>query len=169
MKQGWPCVDKFWSWVTRDSFYYSLHICIHLKFSMKWGNNEKPCMTFVEKITKDLKEELKIHFSWTERLHMISVQFSSVQSLSCVWLFATPWTAGHQASLSILEFTQTHAHWAGDAIKPSHPLLSLSPAFDLSQYQGLFKWVSSSHQVAKVLEFQLQHQSFQWVFRTDFL
>ena len=101
MKQGWPCVDKFWSWVTRDSFYYSLHICIHLKFSMKWGNNEKPCMTFVEKITKDLKEELKIYFSWTERLHMISVQFSSVQSLSCVWLFATPWTAGHQASLSI--------------------------------------------------------------------
>ena len=54
--------------------------------------------------------------------------------------------------------------------QPSHPLSSpSSPAFNLSQHQGLFKWVSSSHQVAEVLEFQLQHQSFQWIFRTDFL
>ena len=69
-----------------------------------------------------------------------------------------------------LEFTQTHVHWVGDAIQPSHPLSSPSPpAFNLSQHQGLFKWVSSSHQVAKVLEFQLQHQSFQWIFRTNFL
>ena len=68
------------------------------------------------------------------------------------------------------EFTQTHVHWVGDAIQPSHPLSSPSPlAFNLSQHQGLFQWVSSSHQVAKVLEFQLQHQSFQWIFRTDFL
>ena len=52
---------------------------------------------------------------------------------------------------------------------PSHPLLSPSPpTFNLSQHQSLFQWVSSSHQVAKVLEFQLQHQSFQWIFRTDF-
>ena len=59
------------------------------------------------------------------------------------------------------EFTQTHFHWVGDAIQPSHPLLSPSPpAFNLSQHQGLFKWVSSSHQVTKVLEFQIQHQSF---------
>ena len=68
------------------------------------------------------------------------------------------------------EFTQTHVHWVRDAIQPSHPLSSLSPpSFSLSHHQGLFKWVSSSHQVAKVLEFQLQHQSFQWLFRTDFL
>ena len=68
------------------------------------------------------------------------------------------------------EFTQTHVHWVGDAIQPSHPLSSPSPlTFSLSQYQGLFKWVSSSHQVAKVLEFQLQNQSFQWIFGTDFL
>ena len=60
------------------------------------------------------------------------------------------------------EFTQTHVHWVGDAIQPSHPLWSPSPpALNLSQHQDLFKWVSSSHQVAKVLEFQLQHQSFQ--------
>ena len=68
------------------------------------------------------------------------------------------------------EFTQTHVHWVGNAIQPSHPLSSLSPpTCNLSHNQGLFKWVSSSHQVAKVLQFQLQHQSFQWIFRTDFL
>ena len=70
----------------------------------------------------------------------------------------------------LLEFTQTHVHWVGDAIQLFHPLSSPSPpAFYLSQHQGLFKWVSSSHQVAKILELQLQHQSFQWIFRTDFL
>ena len=68
------------------------------------------------------------------------------------------------------EFAQTHLHWVRDDIQPSHPLSSLSyPAFNLSQHQGLFQWVSSLHQVAKVLEFQLQHQSFQWIFRTGFL
>ena len=68
------------------------------------------------------------------------------------------------------EFTQTHVHQVGDATQPSHPLSSLSPPLlNLSQHEGLFQWVSSLHQVAKVLEFQLQHPSFQWVFRTDFL
>ena len=57
----------------------------------------------------------------------------------------------------LLEFNQTPVHWVSDAIQPSHPLLSPSPpAFNLSQHQGLFKWVSSSHPVAKVLEFQFQ-------------
>ena len=70
----------------------------------------------------------------------------------------------------LLESTQTQVHWVREAIQPSHPLLSPSPsAFNLSQNQGLFKWVSSSHQVAKVLEFQLQHQSFQWTPRTGLL
>ena len=67
------------------------------------------------------------------------------------------------------EFTQTHVLWVSDAIQPSHPLLSPSlPTLSLSQHQGIFKWVSL-HQVAKVLDFQLQHQSFQWIFRVDFL
>ena len=67
------------------------------------------------------------------------------------------------------ESTQTQVHWVGDAIQPSHPLSSPSPpALNLSQHQGLFKWVSSLHQVAKGLEFQLQHQFFQWMFRVDF-
>ena len=68
------------------------------------------------------------------------------------------------------EPTQTHVQWVSDAIQLSYPPLSPSPpALNLSQHQGLFKWFSSLHQVAKVLEFQLQHQSFQWIFRTDFL
>ena len=68
------------------------------------------------------------------------------------------------------EFTQTRVHWVSNAIQPSHPLSSSSPpALNLAWHQGLFKWVSSSHHVAKVLEFQLQHQSFQWTPRTDLL
>ena len=79
-------------------------------------------------------------------------------------------TSGLLTHHQLPESTQTHIHWVGDAIQPSHPLLSPSPpAFNLSQHQGLFQWVSSLHQVAKILEFQLQHQSFQWIFRTDFL
>ena len=66
------------------------------------------------------------------------------------------------------EFTQTYVHWVSDAIQSSNPPSSPSPpSFNLSQHQGLFKWVSCLHQVAKILEFQLQHQFFQWTFRTD--
>ena len=79
-------------------------------------------------------------------------------------------TPGLPVHHKLPKFTQTHAHWVGDAIQPSHPLLSSSPpAPNPSQHQGPFQWVSSSHEVAKVLEFQLQHQSFQWTTRTDLL
>ena len=62
----------------------------------------------------------------------------------------------------VLELVQTPVHGVGDAIQPSHPLSSPSPpTFNLSQHQGLFQGVSSSYQLAKVLKFQLQHQSFQ--------
>ena len=68
------------------------------------------------------------------------------------------------------EFSQTYFHWVGDAIQPSYPLSSSSPpAFNLSQHQGLFQWVGSLHQVAKVMKLQLQLQSFQWIVRVDFL
>ena len=78
-------------------------------------------------------------------------------------------TPGLPVHHQLPELTQTHVHPVSDAIQPSHPLSSPSPpALNLSQHQGLFKWVISSHQVAKVLEFQLQHQSFQWTFRTNF-
>ena len=102
----------------------------------------------------------------------ITVQFSSVQSLSRVRLFATPWIVACQTSLSITNSRSslTHAHWVGDAIQPSHPLLSPSPpAPNPSQHQSLFQWVNSSHEVAKVLEFQLEHHSFQRNPRADLL
>ena len=103
--------------------------------------------------------------------HARYIQFSSVTQ-SCPTLCnpmncSMPVLPVHH---QLPEFTQTQVHWVGDAIQPFHPLSSPSlPALNLSQYQGLFKWVSSSHQVAKVLEFQLQHQSFQWTPRTDLL
>ena len=117
-------------------------------------------------------------FSFLKNLHTVfqsgymNFSFSSVQSLSRVRLCdpmnrSTPGLPVHH---QLPEFTQTHVHWVGDAIQPSHPLLSPSPpALNLSQPQGLFKWVSCSHQVAKVLDFHLQHQSFQWTLRTDLL
>ena len=86
-------------------------------------------------------------------------------------LFDSLWPHGLQhAHFPVLhylpEFVQTHVQWIGDAIQPSHPLLLTSlHAFNLSQHQGLFQWVSCSHQVDKILELQLQHQSFQWIFR----
>ena len=74
-------------------------------------------------------------------------------------------TLGFPFHHQLLELAQTHVHPVGDAIQPSHPLSSPSPlAINLSQHQGLSQWVSSSHQVAKVLDFQLQHQSFQRIF-----
>ena len=77
-------------------------------------------------------------------------------------------TPGLPVHHQLPELTQTHVHWVRDAIQPSHPRSSPSPpALNHSQYQGLFKWVSSSHLVAKGLEFQLQHQCFQWTPRTE--
>ena len=103
--------------------------------------------------------------------YISSIQFSSVSQL-CMTLWdpvnhSTPALPVHH---QLPEPTQTHVHWVGDAIQPSHPLSSYSlPALNLFQHQDLFKWVSSWHQVAKILEFQLQHQSFQWTHRTDLL
>ena len=79
-------------------------------------------------------------------------------------------TPGSPVLHHLLQFILTHVCWVDDATQPSHPLWPPSPpAFNLSQHQGLFQWVSSLYQVAKVLDFQLQHQSFQWIFRVDFI
>ena len=101
-------------------------------------------------------------------LSIYTYQFSSVTQ-SCLTLCepmnrSTPGLPVHH---QLLESTQTHVHWVSDAIQPSHhPSSPSPPALNLSQHQGLFQWVSFLHQVAKVLEFQLQHQSFQWTPRT---
>ena len=93
-----------------------------------------------------------------------SVQFCSVVSDS-LWPHDCS-MPGLSVHYQLLGLTQIQLHWVSDAIQPSHPLLfPFSPAFNLSQHQGLFQWVCSSHQVAKILQLQLQHQSFQWTFR----
>ena len=94
-------------------------------------------------------------------------QFSSVQLFSCVWLFETPWTA---ASLSINNTQSLLKLMSIESVMLSNHLILCCPLLlPPSIFQGLFQWVSSSLQVTKLLEFQLQNQSFQWIFRTDFL
>ena len=101
-----------------------------------------------------------------------SAWFGSLQSLSRVWLFVT-----HRLQHTMLTCPSPTPGACSNSCPLSrwcHPNISSSvipspPAFNLSQHQGLSQWVSSSHQAAKVLEFQLQHQSFQWIFRTGFL
>ena len=127
------------------------------------------------------------HQIW-KALTSVLLEFVSVSPLFLFWNFSYPFiqfssvnqpcltlcdpidcsTPGLPVHHQLPEFTATHVHLVGDAIQPSHALSSpSSPSFSQSQYQGLFKWVSSSREVAKVLEFQLQHQSFQWTPRTD--
>ena len=114
------------------------------------------CIYFVMHIEQEMDSSI---YLWKKNcfIDISYCQFSSVAQ-SCPTLCnpmdcSTPGLPVHH---QLLEFTQTHVYWVGDAIQPSHPLSSPSPPpFNLSQHQGLFKWVSSSHQVAKVLEFQL--------------
>ena len=105
---------------------------------------------------------------------VIVIQFNLVQFSHSVcltlWDLMNHSTPGLPVHHQLPESTQTHVHWVCDAIQPAQPLSSPSPpAFNLSQHQGLFKRVSSLNQVSKVLEFQLQHLSFQWTPRTDLL
>ena len=123
--------------------------------------NSHPYCTSIYKIYPLLSVSFAVAF----------IQFSSVtQSCPTLCNCMNCSTPGFPVLHYLPELAQTHVHWVSDAIQPSHPLTSSSPpTFNLSQHQGPFKWVSSSHQVAKVLEFQLKHWSFQWIFRTDFL
>ena len=97
-------------------------------------------------------------------LILVHVCIQKLLLFSCVQLFAAPWTASQQSSPSFTisqSLLKLSVHWLGDAIQPSHSLSPPSPpALNLSQHQGLFQWVSSLHQVAKILALQLQHQSF---------
>ena len=137
-----------------------------------------------------LSESLSIHlagpgpqlqhrvFSCTRRLVVTAcgtyfLLIVIVQVLSHVQLFATPWTAARQDPLSSSISRRLLKFMSIELVMLSNHLILCRPpsplSFNLSQHQGLFQWVSSSHQVAKVLELQLAHQSFQWIFRDDFL
>ena len=116
-------------------------------------------------ISRIMIDIIHVHFGLffnkqTQRWKGPSVQFSCSVMSDSLWPHGLQHTrppCHHQ----LLEFTQTHLHWVDEAIQPSHPLSSPSPlTLNLTQHQGLFQWVSSSYQVVKVLEFQLQHQSF---------
>ena len=128
---------------------------------------------YIEIFTAKILNSNKRMFRTSLKLHYkgnCSVQFSSVAQLCLtLWDCMDCSMPGLPIHCQLPEFTQTLVRWVGDAIQPSHPLSSPSPTFNLYQPQGLSKWVSSSHQVAKVLDFQLQHQSFQWIFSIDFL
>ena len=117
-------------------------------------------------LCKNLKNR---YFYFILQVRVLRFQFSSVQLFSCVWLFVTPWITAHQASLSITN-SQSLSKLMSIESQPTHLLPSPSPpAPNPSQHQGLFQWTNSSHEVAKVLDFQLQHQSFRWIPRTGLL
>ena len=145
------------------------------KFEVGFWRVAKPSF-FILMLVKTVSLFWQISSSFPLMFHLCCMYFykgiSSVQSLSCVRL-CDPMdcsTPGFPVHHQLPELAQTHMHRVGDAIQPSHPLSSPSPpAPNPSQHQGLFQWVSSSHVVAKVLEFQPQHQSFQWTPRTDLL
>ena len=113
-----------------------------------------------------------VTFFWQYLLITKADMYLPSVQLTGVWLFVTPMdcsTPGLPVPHHLLEFAQVHVHCIGDAIQSSHPLMPFSPsALNLFCHQGLFQWVGCSHQVAKILKLQIQHQSFQWVFRVDF-
>ena len=114
------------------------------------------------------RNQLKLKYQ-----EIFHISESILSSLSCAWLFVTLWTAARQASLSIIDFWSSPKLMTIESVMPSnhlilcHPLLLLPE--NLPSIRVFFHWVSFLHQVAKVLEFQHQHQSFQWTLRTDLL
>ena len=158
-----PCIALNWGTPTKKKPRFPSHQGEEIFYL--WGLNSSGMQEVTEEFLSGLAVALHglIPPSSGKHWKCSSVQFNRVDPRDC----SMPGLPVHH---QLPEFTQTHVHWVGDAIPPSHPLSSPSPpTFNLSQHQGLFKWVSSSHQVASVLEFQLQHQSFQWIFRIDFL
>ena len=146
-------------WTTRrvPIFYWSivdLQYCVRFMFTAKWFSYVCVC-TYIY-----------IYILFFRLFSFIVV----VQSLNHVWLSVTPWIAAHQASqsftisLSLLKLASIESVMPSNHLILCHPLL-----LNFSQHQGLFQWIGFLYQVARVLELQVQHQSFQWVFRVDFL
>ena len=132
-------------------------------------DNTGPCFSQGPAVIGIIKQFWKSFMWWVK--HQARWWTVFVQSPSLVWLFATPWTAARLVSLSITISHVLLRLTSVESVMPSNHLILCCPLLFLppSQHQGLFQWVSSSHQMARVLELQLQHQSFQWIFRTDFL
>ena len=124
-------------------------------------------------VVEVLKQHCCFKIELFKCLHNLSTnRFSSVQLLSCVQLFVTPWITACQASLSITNSWNLLKFMPIESVMPPSHLILLPPpppAPNPSQHQGLLQWVNSSHEVAKVLEFQLQHRSLQWTPRSNLL
>ena len=177
-----PPTVKAWSlnhWTTKEfpyifkiNFYWSivnLQCCISFSCTVKWACYE---YTYIHSLLDLFFPYRSLQSIEQSSLCYTEVLIQSVSQFSCSLVSDSLWPHESQHGVvhhQLLEFTPTHVHWVGDAIQPSHPLSSPSPVFNLSQHQGLFQWVSSSHQVARLLELQLQHQSFQWTHWTDLL
>ena len=152
-----------------------------LFWSLKGQVHQAPIREFTAALPKNKTQNSEIQvFSLKEKLLWVLLKalfsikdtlVSSVQSLSRVRLFATPWITAHQASLSITNSRSLLKFMSIESVMPSSHLifccLLLLPSIPPSI--GLFQWVNSSHKVSKISEFQLQHQSFQWTSRTDLL
>ena len=140
----------------------------HTNHVSKLSNHASPSVKLLSRLSKYI---VIYSHSVCATVIVNCVQFSSVSQL-CSTL-CDPMecsTTGPPVHHQLPEFTQTYVYWVGDAIQPSHPLSSPPPpTFNLSPHQGLFHWVSSLHLMAKVLEFQPQHQSFQWTLKTYLL
>ena len=148
------CVNGPWTLHLRPHIWEALQLTLSLPFSHHFCAIQKTWR--LRQFWRTWKIVDKAF--WT-RFRTSSVQFSSVaQSCPTVCDPMDHSTPGLPVNHQLPESTETHLHWVSDAIQPSHTLSSPSPpAFNLSQHQGLFKWVSFSHKVAKVLEFQLQY------------
>ena len=136
--------EKMWKWFL---------VCIHTKLGGKphWPGSPSLLASY-------MGSELEVSVQFSCSVLSDSLQPHGLQHSSLPYISQLP------------ELAQTHVHRVSDAIQLSCSLSSSSPPdFNLFQHQGLFQWVNSSHQVTKVLEFHLQHQSFQWIFRTDLL
>ena len=181
MAEGWAgssiTPHQFHWWSTKH-FLKTLRNSNMLSFGKIWAYNHCLFTSYLHSLLLPL-----LHWNWLLKslkwspfadsgyfyqfYFFMTCQFSSVAQ-SCPTL-CNPMDCsipGSPVHHQLPELAQTHIHWVGDAIQASHPLSSPSLAFNLSQHQGLFQCVSSSHQVAKGLELQLQPQSFQWIFRT---
>ena len=150
VRQQWSLPHQqasFHKWFIRSIQSSFITFNPQLNFFQNWSQSS---------LTLPLPYQLRLHFSSVAQ---------SCPPLCYPMDCSTPGFPVHHNSRSLIKLMSSR--WA---IQPSHPLPSPSPpAFNLSQHQGLFQGVSSSHQVARVLEFQLQHHFFQWIFRTDFL
>ena len=161
-------ITTWWQWIFTTSNSFFKPFWIHFSFlPWTWANIDLLSVTIYLLF-------FRILYEWSPTacafLGVGYFCFSITQSCPTLCSPMDCSTPGLPVHHQLLELTQTPVHWVGDAIQRSHSLSPPSPpVLNLPQHQGPFQWVGSLYQVARVLEFQLQHQSFQWVFRTDFL